>query len=267
MVIKKNNSREPFDRQKVLNGMLRSCAQRPVSYEQLEQAVSNIEQTLLSSYDREVSSVQIGELAMQELKKIDEVAYVRFASVYRRFADVESFFAEQLIKDRKSSPMGPARMPGHPGCFCIQRSFLKPAAGQPVNALCLKSGSAYFTPRLFLCSFCQVVGGSPKTSFQFQKIFSAQIQHAASAHGFTEGSAFQNCLVGTGQIVLLQRLDCSIQLGCHLVCKSPDLVGTIARQKQNGHCNPKAQPNSLHTESAPFLGPRAGAPFCLRKRK
>ena len=98
------NSREPFDRQKVLKGMLRSCAQRPVSYEQLEQAVSNIEQALLSSYEREVSSVQIGELAMQELKKIDEVAYVRFASVYRRFADVESFFAEleKLMKDRKS---------------------------------------------------------------------------------------------------------------------------------------------------------------------
>ena len=103
MVVKKNNSREPFDRQKVLNGMLRSCAQRPVSYEQLEQAVNNIEQTLLSGYDREVSSVQIGELAMQELKKIDEVAYVRFASVYRRFADVESFFneLEKLMKDHK----------------------------------------------------------------------------------------------------------------------------------------------------------------------
>ena len=103
MVVKKNDSREPFDRQKVLNGMLRSCAQRPVSYEQLEQAVDNIEQALLSGYDREVSSVQIGELAMQELKKIDEVAYVRFASVYRRFADVESFFneLEKLMKDRK----------------------------------------------------------------------------------------------------------------------------------------------------------------------
>ena len=103
MVIKKNNSREPFDRQKVLNGMLRSCAQRPVSYEQLETAVNNIEQALLSGYDREVSSVQIGELAMQELKKIDEVAYVRFASVYRQFADVESFFTElrKLMDDRK----------------------------------------------------------------------------------------------------------------------------------------------------------------------
>ena len=66
MVIKKDNSREAFDRQKVLNGMLRSCAQRPVSYEQLETAVNNIEQTLLSGYDREVSSVRIGELTMQE---------------------------------------------------------------------------------------------------------------------------------------------------------------------------------------------------------
>ena len=103
MVIKKNNSREPFDRQKVLNGKLRSCEKRPVIYEQLEQAVDNIEQALLSGYEREVSSVQIGELAMQELKKIDEVAYVRFASVYRRFADVESFFneLEKLMKDRK----------------------------------------------------------------------------------------------------------------------------------------------------------------------
>ena len=104
MVIKKNNSREPFDRQKVLNGMLRSCAQRPVSYEQLETAVNNIEQALLSGYDREVSSVQIGELAMQELKMIDEGAYVRFAPVYRRFADVESFFTEleKLMKDHNS---------------------------------------------------------------------------------------------------------------------------------------------------------------------
>ena len=83
--------------------MRRSCAQRQRSCEQLEQAVNNIEQTLLAGYDREVSSVQIGELAMQELKKIDEVAYVRFASVYRRFADVESFFneLEKLMKDRK----------------------------------------------------------------------------------------------------------------------------------------------------------------------
>ena len=83
--------------------MLRACAKRPVSYDALERAVSSIEQSLMSSYDREVSSVRIGELTMQELKKIDEVAYVRFASVYQQFADVESFFTElkKLMGDRK----------------------------------------------------------------------------------------------------------------------------------------------------------------------
>ena len=103
LVIKKENSREPFDRQKVLNARLRACAKRPVSCESLQRAVSSIEQTLLSSYDREIPSVRIGELTMQELKKIDEVAYVRFASVYRQFADVESFFNElkKLMGDRK----------------------------------------------------------------------------------------------------------------------------------------------------------------------
>ena len=94
VVIKKDSSREPFDRQKLFNAMLRACAKRPVSYETLERAVSSIEQSLMSSYDREVSSVRIGELTMQELKKIDEVAYVRFASVYQQFADVESSCTE-----------------------------------------------------------------------------------------------------------------------------------------------------------------------------
>ncbi len=101
MVIKKDNSREAFDRQKLMTGMLRSCEKRPVSYKTLERAVSNIEQILSSSYEREVSSTRIGELTMQELKKIDQVAYVRFASVYRQFADVESFFTElqKLMND------------------------------------------------------------------------------------------------------------------------------------------------------------------------
>ena len=86
--------------------MLRACAKRPVSYETLERAVSSIEQTLMSSYDREVTSVRIGELTMQELKRIDEVAYVRFASVYQQFADVESFFNElkKLMGSRKEKP-------------------------------------------------------------------------------------------------------------------------------------------------------------------
>lgn len=104
MVVKRDRSREAFDRQKLLNGMLRACEKRPVSYEMLERAVDNIEQSLLNSYEREVTSIHIGELAMEELKKIDEVAYVRFASVYRRFADVESFFTEleKLMKDHNS---------------------------------------------------------------------------------------------------------------------------------------------------------------------
>ena len=74
-----------------------------MSYEAIERAVTSIEQTLLSAYDREIPSVRIGELTMQELKKIDEVAYVRFASVYQQFADVESFFNElkKLMGDRK----------------------------------------------------------------------------------------------------------------------------------------------------------------------
>lgn len=85
--------------------MLRACAKRPVSYEALEHAVSSIEQSLFSSYDREIPSVRIGELTMQELKKIDEVAYIRFASVYRQFADVESFLDElkKLVGDRKEN--------------------------------------------------------------------------------------------------------------------------------------------------------------------
>lgn len=85
--------------------MLRACAKRPVSYETLERAVSSIEQSLFSSYDREIPSVRIGELTMEELKKIDEVAYIRFASVYRQFADVESFLDElkKLVGDRKGN--------------------------------------------------------------------------------------------------------------------------------------------------------------------
>ena len=89
MVVKKDKSREAFNRQKLLNGLMRACEKRPVSYQQLEDAVSNIE--------REVSSMYIGELAMEELKSIDDVAYVRFASVYRQFSDINTFMDE--LKD------------------------------------------------------------------------------------------------------------------------------------------------------------------------
>ena len=101
MVVKRDRSREAFDRQKLLNCMLRACEKRPVSYQQLDAAVSNIEQTLLSSYDREVSSMYIGDLAMDQLKHIDDVAYVRFASVYRQFSDVNTFMEE--LKDMLDS--------------------------------------------------------------------------------------------------------------------------------------------------------------------
>lgn len=106
MVIKKDRSRQVFDRQKLLGGMLRACEKRPVSYEMLEHAVDNIEQSLLNSYEREVTSIHIGELAMEELKKIDEVAYVRFASVYRQFSDLNTFMNElkEMLSKRSEQP-------------------------------------------------------------------------------------------------------------------------------------------------------------------
>lgn len=106
MVIKKDHSREAFDRQKLLAGMLRACEKRPVSYQMLEQAVNEIEQTVLNSYEREITSLEIGELAMQQLKSIDEVAYVRFASVYRQFSDINTFMDElkELLDSRSQHP-------------------------------------------------------------------------------------------------------------------------------------------------------------------
>ena len=91
IVVKRDKSRELFDRNKLLNGMLRACEKRPVSIETLEKAVDDIEVQLQNSLDREVSAMVIGEYAMDKLKEIDEVAYVRFASVYRQFKDINSF--------------------------------------------------------------------------------------------------------------------------------------------------------------------------------
>ena len=103
MVVKKDRSREAFDRQKLLRGLQRACEKRPVTYKMLEKAVDNIEQVLMSGYEREVGSGRIGELAMEELKQIDEVAYVRFASVYRQFSDIDTFMKElkQLLNNRE----------------------------------------------------------------------------------------------------------------------------------------------------------------------
>ena len=94
IVVKKDKSREAFDRQKLLNGFLRACEKRPVSLETIEHAVSEIESKLQNSLDREVPSSLIGQYAMDVLKGIDEVAYVRFASVYREFKDINTFMDE-----------------------------------------------------------------------------------------------------------------------------------------------------------------------------
>ena len=94
VVIKKDGSRETFDRQKLLTGMLRACEKRPVSIEMLDRAISDIETVIQNSLDREVSSDKIGELVMERLKELDEVAYVRFASVYRQFKDINTFMNE-----------------------------------------------------------------------------------------------------------------------------------------------------------------------------
>ena len=94
IVIKKDKSREVFDREKLLNGLLRASEKRPVSIDTLDKVVDEIEAILHNSLDREVSSVKIGELAMEKLRNIDEVAYVRFASVYRQFKDINTFMSE-----------------------------------------------------------------------------------------------------------------------------------------------------------------------------
>ena len=93
-VVKKDNSREPFDRNKILRGMVRACEKRPVSMADLEAAVAEIEQIVQNSLEREIPSQKIGELVMERLKPLDEVAYVRFASVYRQFKDINSFMHE-----------------------------------------------------------------------------------------------------------------------------------------------------------------------------
>ena len=94
IVIKKNGMQEPFDREKLLRGVLRACEKRPVPVEKLEKLVTDIETELQNSMQREVTSETIGELALAALREVDEVAYVRFASVYRRFKDIDSFLEE-----------------------------------------------------------------------------------------------------------------------------------------------------------------------------
>jgi len=94
VVVKKDKSREIFQRNKLIGGMLKACEKRPVSIEMLERAVDDIEIKLQNSLEREVTSIQVGSFAMEKLKEIDEVAYVRFASVYRQFRDINTFMDE-----------------------------------------------------------------------------------------------------------------------------------------------------------------------------
>ena len=102
VVIKRDSSRQQFDRNKILNGMLRACEKRPVPLAELEHAADEIEQAIQNSLDREISTEKIGELVMERLKPLDEVAYVRFASVYRQFKDINTFMEEltHLLEDK-----------------------------------------------------------------------------------------------------------------------------------------------------------------------
>ena len=103
MVIKKDKSRESFDRQKLFKSLSRACDKRAVSVDDLERVVNDIEQTLHNSREREVPTEVIGELAMEQLRRLDEVSYVRFASVYREFKDLHSFMDElaKLLQEKK----------------------------------------------------------------------------------------------------------------------------------------------------------------------
>lgn len=101
VVVKKDGNRQTYDRNKLLNGILRACEKRPVSMDTIEKVVDDIEKNLYNSMEKEITSVEIGEMVMNTLKDIDEVAYVRFASVYRQFKDVNSFMDElkELLKE------------------------------------------------------------------------------------------------------------------------------------------------------------------------
>jgi len=103
IVIKKNGSRQSYDRNKLLSGVLRACEKRPVSLQQMEALVSDVEQMLQNNLEREVTTAQIGELVIDRIKRLDEVAYVRFASVYRQFADIKTFLTEvnKLLIERQ----------------------------------------------------------------------------------------------------------------------------------------------------------------------
>lgn len=103
LVVKRDGTRQSYDKSKVKNGIIRACEKRPVSMAQIDAVVNNIEKALYNSLDTEITSQKIGDLVMKELKELDEVAYIRFAAVYRQFKDSATFF-EEMSKIFKTSP-------------------------------------------------------------------------------------------------------------------------------------------------------------------
>ncbi len=103
MVVKKDKNMEPFNREKLLNGLLKACEKRPISIEVLETIVDDIEAQVGNSLIREITSKELGEMVMDRLKELDDIAYVRFASVYRQFKDINTFINElqKLMKNNK----------------------------------------------------------------------------------------------------------------------------------------------------------------------
>ena len=106
MVVKRDGRRQPFDRNKIVSGLVKACEKRPVSIDTMEEITSGIERHIQKNYEREVNSKDIGELIMEKLAALDEVAYVRFASVYRQFRDVNQFMQElKVILDKEKGKM------------------------------------------------------------------------------------------------------------------------------------------------------------------
>jgi len=104
LVIKKDNRREVYDRDKILKGMIKACEKRPVPIKILEEITDEIDKRIINSMEREITSTEIGEMVMEKLKNVDEVAYVRFASVYRQFKDINTFMDElkKLLKESET---------------------------------------------------------------------------------------------------------------------------------------------------------------------
>ncbi|MCM1194934.1 MAG: transcriptional regulator NrdR [Corallococcus sp.] len=105
LIVKRDGTRQSYDRSKLKNGILRSCEKRPISMLQIDRVVDDIEKTLYNSLEEEVTSQKIGDMVMERLKDIDEVAYIRFAAVYRQFKDSATFF-EEMSKIFNTSPKG-----------------------------------------------------------------------------------------------------------------------------------------------------------------